>query len=190
MPVANRFAALADTTDYQLIPPHLPASLPTPLPTPPLQTLPSDESPEGPSCRLCYGTLDDGLMLSPCACKGSLEFIHESCLNEMRLKGTDPSFFSVSGCTLCLTKYRVVDTTSRPGAILWALGPRGHVQVKLTVYVVTQLSKLLLLSALCGLIPLHLAKTIPAAFWALEYNYHYYMDNATITGILDASAGA
>jgi len=38
-------------------------------------------------CRVCHGGEDDGgLLLSPCLCVGSVEKIHESCLNEWRLR--------------------------------------------------------------------------------------------------------
>ena len=33
-------------------------------------------------CRICYGDLEDGPLISPCACTGAMASIHTSCLRK------------------------------------------------------------------------------------------------------------
>lgn len=46
------------------------------------------------SCRICYGGADDGPLLAPCRCKGSMRWVHESCLNSWRLKSEGRSAYT------------------------------------------------------------------------------------------------
>ena len=51
---------------------------------------PSDEPPraeeeaEEKRCRLCFGGEDDGPLVQPCACRGSVKLIHKHCLERWR----------------------------------------------------------------------------------------------------------
>ncbi len=70
----------------------------------------SDESSVGcrtsVSCRICQQS--SGKLLQPCACKGSVGFIHNSCLNTwLDTKGEDV-------CELCETKYTIEGTCFKP----------------------------------------------------------------------------
>ena len=35
-------------------------------------------------CRLCWGDEDDGPLVQPCACRGSVKWIHKACLERWR----------------------------------------------------------------------------------------------------------
>ena len=49
-----------------------------------------DEAEEGEKrCRLCYGGEEDGPLVQPCACRGSIKWIHEHCLTKWRCTSTN-----------------------------------------------------------------------------------------------------
>ena len=39
-------------------------------------------------CRLCYGGEEDSPLVQPCACNGSMKWIHEHCLEQWRRTST------------------------------------------------------------------------------------------------------
>ena len=55
-------------------------------------------------CRFCLSTKNDSLnpLISPCQCKGSMEFVHLRCLNRWREIDV---LRNGRLCLLCLTKY-------------------------------------------------------------------------------------
>ena len=59
---------------------------------------------ENPECRICYESekLDD-LLISPCKCKGTSKYIHESCLSKWRYSNTEGDAFNK--CMECNHKY-------------------------------------------------------------------------------------
>ena len=45
----------------------------------------NDGAADAPQCRICFAAAnEDDPLISPCACKGSLEFVHASCLDKWR----------------------------------------------------------------------------------------------------------
>lgn len=58
------------------------------------------------TCRICYGDGEEGELVSPCACRGTIERVHISCLEK---------YISVSrrdNCATCGTKYSIdIDDT-------------------------------------------------------------------------------
>ena len=42
---------------------------------------------EETTCRLCFGDGTDGLLVQPCACRGSAKWIHKHCLEQWRRTG-------------------------------------------------------------------------------------------------------
>eukprot|EP00929_Paragymnodinium_shiwhaense_P057759 TRINITY_DN28913_c0_g1_i1.p1 TRINITY_DN28913_c0_g1~~TRINITY_DN28913_c0_g1_i1.p1 ORF type:complete len:389 (-),score=25.43 TRINITY_DN28913_c0_g1_i1:438-1604(-) len=65
----------------------------------------SPEKQESSCCRICHA--GDGKLLSPCACKGSLQYVHESCLWEWRSSRPETAENSADRCELCGVLYSV-----------------------------------------------------------------------------------
>ena len=64
-----------------------------------------DEAEEGEKrCRLCYGGEEDGPLVQPCACRGSIKWIHEHCLTKWRCTSTNED--AAYRCGQCLDEYR------------------------------------------------------------------------------------
>ena len=61
-----------------------------------------EESIEGAICKICYlGNEDENSLLSPCLCKGSMEFVHEQCLEKwIQMSGSQ-------GCGACKYPYQM-----------------------------------------------------------------------------------
>eukprot|EP00455_Lapot_gusevi_P024616 TRINITY_DN2566_c0_g1_i2.p1 TRINITY_DN2566_c0_g1~~TRINITY_DN2566_c0_g1_i2.p1 ORF type:complete len:220 (+),score=3.68 TRINITY_DN2566_c0_g1_i2:256-915(+) len=58
---------------------------------------PSEE--EGPQCRICHGDASEGRLISPCVCKGSMKYVHSTCLETWRRASVNPrSYFSCENC--------------------------------------------------------------------------------------------
>lgn len=59
------------------------------------------------ACRICYSHknpfTNDNDLISPCACKGSLKYVHSTCLKYWRYKGS--IFSEVRSCEQCLSPY-------------------------------------------------------------------------------------
>ncbi len=51
-------------------------------------------------CRLCLEGEDDGPLVQPCACRGSIKWIHEHCLDEWRR--TSPKEDAAYRCGQCI----------------------------------------------------------------------------------------
>ena len=62
-------------------------------------------------CRICLGA-GPGLF-SPCACNGSMRYVHRRCLDEWRGRSANPESFR--RCEQCHTLYR----TRRPACAVW-----------------------------------------------------------------------
>mmetsp|Transcript_39122 Transcript_39122/g.74969 ORF Transcript_39122/g.74969 Transcript_39122/m.74969 type:complete len:274 (-) Transcript_39122:310-1131(-) len=63
----------------------------------------SSEEDETPECRICKE--EEGHMLSPCACQGSLRWVHAHCLQEWILKRQVAVEIGV--CEICNTPYNI-----------------------------------------------------------------------------------
>ncbi|WIA23404.1 hypothetical protein OEZ85_000161 [Tetradesmus obliquus] len=69
---------------------------------------------EQPTCRLCWDTADSnepgGELLSPCACSGSLRYIHKRCLQDwQRTLRSQGQGRRANTCELCKAPYRLQD---------------------------------------------------------------------------------
>ena len=56
------------------------------------------------TCRLCWGGVDDGPLVQPCACRGSAKLIHKHCLE--RWRRTSPKEDAAYRCGQCRNHYR------------------------------------------------------------------------------------
>ena len=65
-----------------------------------------------PTCRICFGGEEDGELIEPCKCAGSMALIHRSCLDAVRVSGFDPS--SLVKCGLCKENYVLEGTGGGP----------------------------------------------------------------------------
>ena len=66
-----------------------------------------DDSDERPACRICYGHDDpQDPLIAPCACRGTLEFVHASCLRGW-LKTTAANGASCHTCSLCGSEHNI-----------------------------------------------------------------------------------
>jgi len=63
-----------------------------------------------PVCRICFGDQLDGELFSPCRCKGSMKYVHVSCLNLWRLSSLHSDAYSK--CQQCKFEYNVSMTRS------------------------------------------------------------------------------
>ena len=63
----------------------------------------ASEEEDEPTCRICFGGEEDGELIEPCKCAGSMALIHRSCLDAVRVSGFDPA--SLVKCGLCKEKY-------------------------------------------------------------------------------------
>lgn len=41
-----------------------------------------DDSDDGPTCRICFDDAPRDMLIAPCACRGSIEYVHADCLRE------------------------------------------------------------------------------------------------------------
>eukprot|EP01114_Cavostelium_apophysatum_P009945 TRINITY_DN23276_c0_g1_i1.p1 TRINITY_DN23276_c0_g1~~TRINITY_DN23276_c0_g1_i1.p1 ORF type:complete len:247 (-),score=27.00 TRINITY_DN23276_c0_g1_i1:552-1292(-) len=50
-------------------------------------------------CRICHGGEDDGKLISPCKCKGSIKYVHIECLDRWRQTSSNSqSYFQCENC--------------------------------------------------------------------------------------------
>jgi hypothetical protein len=72
-----------------------------------------DDAPEAPECRICRCTAEEAgeALYTPCACKGSLEWVHPRCLEQWRQ--ACPTTASRLRCDMCRTNF--VLEQQRPG---------------------------------------------------------------------------
>lgn len=78
-------------------------------------------------CRICHTNTVNERLLSPCYCKGSLAYVHLSCL-ERWLNQSSRSY-----CELCLYQYNAVETLRYgffEGIRLWVRHPRNRNHVR------------------------------------------------------------
>lgn len=52
-------------------------------------------------CRICMEGIESGKLISPCNCKGTVQYIHEHCLTEWRNHSVTPDV-----CNMCLSMYK------------------------------------------------------------------------------------
>jgi len=72
----------------------------------------AEEDEDEPTCRICFGGEEDGELIEPCKCAGSMALIHRSCLDAVRVSGFDPS--SLVKCGLCKENYVLEGTGGGP----------------------------------------------------------------------------
>ena len=58
---------------------------------------------DAPSCRICFSGSENGQLVSPCLCSGSMRFVHVECLTQWRQMSANP--LSFVQCENCLYKY-------------------------------------------------------------------------------------
>jgi len=59
---------------------------------------------EEKTCRVCFGDEDGGPLVQPCACRGSVQWIHVHCLEQWRRTG--PREDAAYRCGQCMDYYR------------------------------------------------------------------------------------
>ncbi|KAJ4462466.1 putative E3 ubiquitin-protein ligase MARCH5 [Paratrimastix pyriformis] len=74
-----------------------------------VEDLPQQTSSEKPECRICHEADSPENMIDPCACSGSIKWVHRKCLDEWRVAAPDPKAFFE--CTTCHTKYDLMVNT-------------------------------------------------------------------------------
>ena len=55
-------------------------------------------------CRICFQDSSDNNLITPCKCKGSIQFVHRACLEEWREKSTNKE--DKVRCRICNEKYQ------------------------------------------------------------------------------------
>ena len=56
------------------------------------------------TCRVCWGDEEDGPLVQPCACRGSIKWVHGHCLEKVRR--TSPKRDAAYRCGQCRDRYR------------------------------------------------------------------------------------
>ncbi|CAE7938354.1 ube2z [Symbiodinium sp. KB8] len=64
------------------------------------ETAPDMEETEEPECRICGGGSEDGELLQPCGCSGSMAYVHRACAAEWIRRNQSPV------CPICGQAYR------------------------------------------------------------------------------------
>jgi len=59
-------------------------------------------------CRICMEGIEAGRLISPCKCKGTVQYVHEHCLNEWRNHSLTPDL-----CNMCMSFYNNEDVALR-----------------------------------------------------------------------------
>lgn len=88
-------------------------------------------------CRICHTSSELENLISPCNCKGSLAFVHLSCL-ERWLNQSSRSY-----CELCMFQYNAIETKRYrlwEGLILWIRHPRNRAHVRSDVAIAALLT--------------------------------------------------
>ncbi|KAG8925016.1 hypothetical protein FRC02_009971 [Tulasnella sp. 418] len=89
-----------------------------------------------PQCRICFLTSaeapDLAPLISPCDCKGSMQYVHSGCINKWR--GTSGSKEDFWSCTQCRAQYRFAKRWTLP--INLALNPAGRALFAISTYIV------------------------------------------------------
>lgn len=67
-----------------------------------------EEVKETPICWICHGGCEDEKLISPCLCRGSMGYVHLTCLNQWRNANKNMDYFR---CRICLFKYRLRQKT-------------------------------------------------------------------------------
>ena len=81
----------------------------------------SAEDDDEPTCRICFGGEEDGKLIEPCRCSGSMALIYRSCLDAVRVSGFDPA--SLARCGLCKEDYVLEGTGGGPrGELVYTVG--------------------------------------------------------------------
>src|SRR5690606_15345459 len=66
-------------------------------------------APPGATCRICLSTASEapeaGALISPCRCKGTSKYVHDSCLRQWRT--TSASSKAYYECNTCGYKYQL-----------------------------------------------------------------------------------
>jgi len=67
---------------------------------------PTHEENDQCECRICHECDHQSNMIDPCACSGSLKWVHRQCLDQWRVSSPNPEAFW--SCQTCKTKYDIV----------------------------------------------------------------------------------
>eukprot|EP00466_Bigelowiella_natans_P020792 jgi/Bigna1/139683/aug1.51_g14391 len=62
-----------------------------------------EEEEEQPVCRICFGGSEEGRLISPCLCRGSIRFVHLECLHHWRHESSNAKAFYE--CGMCKYRY-------------------------------------------------------------------------------------
>lgn len=94
-------------------------------------------------CRICFDNEDQEDMISPCGCKGSMEFIHKKCLNSwLLIHKHDDKYFK---CNECKKEYKRYSPEDKDDIVNYKL------LVNSLFTVIGTFTSLLILIFICGL---------------------------------------
>jgi len=65
----------------------------------------ADDEDCGPTCRICFDSEPREELIAPCACRGSIEFVHADCLREWMLRTMNSE--SRHTCSQCTSTYTI-----------------------------------------------------------------------------------
>lgn len=93
----------------------------------------SDGEEEEPECRICRCTAEemDEILFSPCQCKGSLKWVHPSCLEQWRQ--ACPTAASRVRCDMCRTEFNLQQQAPKCADVC---GPVGNHMIEMLLGIV------------------------------------------------------
>ena len=121
-----------------------------------------------PTCRICFGGEEDGELIEPCKCAGSMALIHRSCLDAVRVSGFDPS--SLVKCGLCKENYVLEGTGG---------GPRQELMYTVGRYLGLRFLALFAAAGVLGFTP----RLVPGAAQELQVARNPVLNHFSVGGV-------
>ena len=128
----------------------------------------ASEEEDEPTCRICFGGEEDGELIEPCRCAGSMALIHRSCLDAVRVSGFDPS--SLVKCGLCKENYVLEGTGG---------GPRQELMYTVGRYLGLRFLALFAAAGVLGFTP----RLVPGAAQELQVARNPVLNHFSVGGV-------
>ena len=128
----------------------------------------ASEEEDEPTCRICFGGEEDGELIEPCKCAGSMALIHRSCLDAVRVSGFDPA--SLVKCGLCKENYVLEGTGG---------GPRQELMYTVGRYLGLRFLALFAAAGVLGFAP----RLVPGAAQELQVARNPVLNHFSVGGV-------
>ena len=136
-------------------------------------------------CRLCFSEEDIDKMVSPCNCKGSIKYIHPTCLRQCI------HFSNTTKCGVCKTHYVFDNQSTKPPFLQYLYDILSKVTLLVYSLIIAAIlynkwKGLLILNAIFAITPAFIihekykrAQDLEQKMLLREYRYKYWINNIT-----------